>query len=53
MLLLSGIMNLIAAICFIVYGLNDGMNIIWFGIALIFISVGAVAIGSHIRGKKS
>jgi|GEM_PF-4754737 len=52
MLLLSGIMNLLAAICFIVYGLNDGMNIIWFAIALIFMFIGVFVIVTNIRNKK-
>lgn len=51
-MLVSGIMNLIAAICFIVFGLNDGTNIIWLGIALIFAVIGASTIGKHIKYKK-
>ena len=53
MLLLNGIMNLIAAVCFIVYGLNDGMNIIWLGAALIFMFAGAFAIRIHIRNTRN
>ncbi len=50
-MLLSGIMNLVAAICFIVYGLKDGMNIIWFGIALIFAVMGVSTIVKHLKHK--
>ena len=45
--MINGVMHIVAAVLFAVVGINEGVNVIWLGIAGVYLVTGAINLAIH------